>query len=180
MNNKIHEECFEIYKKKLEVNNKINALIKQKHYEFELIDIKNEEGEILKELNIYVVKLMTYLWEQPKLIANLISTADKADITDYLAPLIANNFYENILSPNYIEDNLLYVLTLLLKEEINNLKNINDYSIFLKETPCSFLLGELNEKKDIQTFFKAIITRAVEKLESNCSNKYLIFNLNKI
>ena len=180
MNNKIHEECIDIYKQKLEVNNKINALIKHKHYEYELIDIKNEEGEILKELNIYVVKLMTYLWEQPKLIANILSTADKTDITEYLAPLIANNFYENILSPNYIEDNLLYVLTLLLKEEINNLKNINDYSIFLKETPCSFLLGELNEKKDIQTFFKTIITKAVEKLESNCSNKDLIFNLQKI
>ena len=180
MNNKINEECFSIYKKKLEVSNKINALIKQKHYEYELIDIKNEEGEILKELNIYVVKLMTYLWEQPKLIANIISTADKTDIIEYLAPLIANNFYENILSPNYMEDNLLYVLTLLLQEEINSLKNINDYSIFLKDTPCSFLLGELNDKKDIQTFFKIIITKAVEKLESNCSNKDLIFDLRKI
>ena len=180
MNNKINGECFDIYKKKLEVNTKIKALIKHKHYEYELIDIKNEEGEILKELNIYVVKLMTYLWEQPKLIAKIISTADKTDIKEYLAPLIANNFYENILSPNYIEDNLLYVLTLLLQEEINNLKNINDYSIFLKETPCSFLLGELNEKKDIKTFFKMIITKAVEKLESNCSNKDLIFSLSKI
>ena len=180
MNNKINEECLDIYKTKIEVNNKINSLMRQKTCEYQLIDLKNEEGEILKELNIYIVKLMTYLWEEPKLVVNLISTADKADIIESLAPLIVNNFYENILSPNYIEDSLLYVITLLLKEEINKLKNINDYSIFLNETPCSYLLQELNEKKDIQTFFKLIITKAVEKLESNCSNKDLIFNLSKI
>jgi len=144
MNNKINEECLDIYKTKIEVNNKINSLMRQKTCEYQLIDLKNEEGEILKELNIYIVKLMTYLWEEPKLVVNLISTADKADIIESLAPLIVNNFYENILSPNYIEDSLLYVITLLLKEEINKLKNINDYSIFLNETPCSYLLQELN------------------------------------
>ena len=120
---------------------------------------------------------MTYLWEQPKLIANLLSIADKNDIKEYLAPLISNNFYENILSQNYIEDNLLYVITLLLKEEIDNLKDINDYSNFLNDTPCGLLLNELNEKKDIQTFFKMIITKAVEKLEANCYNRDLFFNL---
>jgi hypothetical protein len=93
MKNKINEECLDIYKKKLIVNKKINSLLKQKCYDYELIDLKDEEGEILKELNIYVVKLMTYLWEQPKLVANLLSTADKNDLKENLAPLIANNFF---------------------------------------------------------------------------------------
>ena len=180
MKNKIDDECIEIYKKKLEVNNKINSLLKQKSYNNELIDLKNEEGEILKELNIYIVKLMTYLWEQPKLVANLLLTADKNDIKENLAPLISNNFYENILSPNYIEDNLLYVLTLLLQDEINKLNDENNFSDFLNETPFSILLENLKEKKDIQEFFKTIIINAIEKLESNCSNKDLLFNLIKI
>ena len=180
MKNKINEECLEIYKKQLVVNNKINSLLKQKCYEYELIDLKNEEGEILKELNIYVMKLMTYLWEQPKLVASLLSTADKNDLKENLAPLIANNFFENILSPNYIEDNLLYVLTLLLQEEINDINDINEHINFLNDTPCSFLLEGLKEKKDIQTYFKMIINKAVEKLESTCSNKDLYFSLGKI
>jgi hypothetical protein len=180
MKNKINEECLDIYKKKLIVNKKINSLLKQKCYDYELIDLKDEEGEILKELNIYVVKLMTYLWEQPKLVANLLSTADKNDLKENLAPLIANNFFENILSQNYIEDNLLYVLTLLLQEEINNLDNVNEYINFLNDSPCSFLLEGLKEKKDIQVFFKMIINKAVEKLESSCSNKDLHFSLGKI
>ena len=180
MKNKINEECLEIFRKKLIVNNKLNSLLKQKCYEYQLIDLKNEEGEILKELNIYVVKLMTYLWEQPKLVANLLSNADKNDLKDNLAPLISNNFFENILSQNYIEDNLLYVLTLLLQKEINNMSNINEHINFLNDTPCYFLLEGLKEKKDIQVFFKMIINKAVEKLESSCSNKDLHFSIGKI
>ena len=123
---------------------------------------------------------MTYLWEDPKLVAYLLSSADKSDIRDNLALLISNNFYENILSPNYIDDHLLYVLGLLLKEEIDNIKDINDSSSFLNDSPCSIILQQLIKKKDIQTFFKIIITKTVEKLESTCYNKDLVFNLARI
>ena len=178
MINQINKQCMDIYKVKMEVNNLANSLLKTKTCNYKLIDLKNEEGEILKELNIYVIKLMTYLWEEPKLIAKILSNAEINDVKEYLAPLFTNNFYENILSSNCVEDNLLYVITLLLKEEINNLNN-NDYMPFLHDTPLSFLLEELTHKKDIQKFFYHIINKAVEKLESSC-NSDLIFNLNKI
>ena len=180
MNNKINYECLEIHKKKLEVNKKIDSLLKQKNYNYEIIDLKNEAGELLKELNVYIVKLMTYLWDQPKLIANLLLSAKKNDIKENLAPLIANNFYENILSSDYIEDNLLYILSLLLQKEIDDLNSEKDFSNFLNDTPCGFLLGHLKEKKDVQTFFKMIIIKAVEKLEGCCSNKDLLFSIGKI
>ena len=123
---------------------------------------------------------MTYLWEDPKLVAYLLSSADKSDIRENLALLISSNFYDNILSPNYIDDHLLYVLGLLLKEEIDNIKDINDSSSFLNDSPCSIILQQLIKKKDIQTFFRIIITKTVEKLESTCYNKDLIFNLVRI
>ena len=34
----------------------------------------------------------------------------------------------------------MYLLTLLLKDEINQLNNINDSESFLKESACGFLL----------------------------------------
>ena len=149
-------------------------------YNFELVDLKKENGEILKELNIYFGNLIRYLWEEPKLVANLLSTAKENDLKEYLAPLISNNFYENILSPNYIEDKILYIITLLLKEEINNIKKINDYNLFLEDSPCGILLEQLTQKKDIQKFFKDIIKKEVEKLEVSYYNQELIFNLEKI
>ena len=170
----------DIYKKKIELYDKINSYLNKKDCDYELIDLKYEEGEILKELNLYIVKFMTYLWEDPKLVVNLLLSADKSDIRENLALLISNNFYENILSPNYIEDHLLYVLGSLLKEEIDNIKDINDSSSFLNDSPCSIILQHLIKKKDIQSFFKIIIIKTVEKLESTYYNRDLIFNLVKI
>ena len=180
MKNKINEVCMDIYKKKIELYDKINSYLNKKDCDYELIDLKYEEGEILKELNLYIVKFMTYLWEDPKLVVNLLLSADKSDIRENLALLISNNFYENILSPNYIEDHLLYVLASLLKEEIDNIKDINDSSSFLNDSPCSIILQHLIKKKDIQSFFKIIIIKTVEKLESTYYNRDLIFNLVRI
>ena len=122
---------------------------------------------------------MDYLWENPKIIAKIIQNADIDDIKTNLSSFIANNFYENILSSYYIEDNLMYVLTLLLKDEINNLSRTNQYETFLNETACGYLLTELKRKNDIQSFFKTIMFRAVENFELNYSNRLLNFNVMK-
>jgi hypothetical protein len=87
---------------------------------------------------------MGYLWENPKIVANLLIYSNKEDIKSNIAPLIVNNFYENILSSSYIEDHLLYVIGLVLKDEIDKeIKQKTDYKIFLEDTPCSILLEEL-------------------------------------
>jgi len=57
---------------------------------------------------------------------------------------------------------------------------MNDFSLFLDDTPCGILLQQLTNKKDIQTFFKIIISKIVENLETNCYNIELKFNLTKI
>ena len=135
-----------------------------------------EDNDNLKDLNNYLPNLLTYLWENPKLVATLLSNSDIKDIKDNLASLIVNNFYENILSSNYIEDNLMYVFALMLKNEINNLENINKPELFLdKNSPCGYLLYELRRKNDIQYFFKTVILNAVDNLEVISSKS---FNLN--
>ena len=78
---------------------------------FELIE---DPGDLLRDLNTYFPKLMNYLWEQPKLVAKLVKNSEPDDIREYLAPFLVDNFYENILSSYYIEDNLMYFLNILL------------------------------------------------------------------
>ena len=75
--------------------------------QFELIE---DKGEILRDLFTYFPKLMNYLWESPKIVALIIQNTNTKDVKEYLAPFFANNFYENILSSSYIEDNLMYLL----------------------------------------------------------------------
>ena len=126
---------------------------------------------------MYLPKLMNYLWEQPEIVASVIKHGDVKELKDHLAPFFANNFYENILSSYFMEDNLMFVLTLLLKDEINNLTGMDQESNFLKNTPCGCLLEELKRKSDIQTYFKTIIIKAVEKLEVEFSNFKINFEI---
>ena len=113
----IEVNCREIIEAKLKIKerNELSQEIK-----IELINMKDEEGIYLKELNIYIIKFLNYLFLQPKLTANILSWANMKDIKENLAPFVGNYFYENFLSPYYIQDNLLYVITILLQKEIKH------------------------------------------------------------
>ena len=157
----------------------ISDRIKHDNKILELIDI-DDKSNLLSDLKFYLPHFMFFLWENPKIMTLILKNADINDVKNHLADFIVNNFYENILSPNFVEENLIYVLTMLLHEEINNLSNIEQYSIFLDDTRCGYLLEELRKKKDIQTFFKNIITESIENLEIEFSNLRLDFNIKKI
>ena len=182
--NSIERQCVDVYKKKMEVLNilqKIDSSKMKKNQHSpnllkEHILIENNY-EYLSNLNTFVSNLIKYLWEEPKLLADILINADKKDIKEFLAPLICNNFYENILSPNYIEDPLIYIIYLLLKKEIDSIKDINQgLDKFLNETPCSFLLTQLIEKNDIKEFFKIILKDSLEEI----STDKFIFNINEL
>ena len=80
----------------------------------------------------------------------IISKCDKEDLRENLSSFIVNNFYDNILSFSYMEENLLYLLTLLLKDEIDQIENVNDINKFLNGTKCGFLFDHLFKQNDIQ------------------------------
>ena len=71
------------------------------------------------------------------------------DVKTYLAHFFCNNFYQNIISPHTVEDNLLYAITVMLKEEINRINSMEELNNFLNKTPCGYLLGEFRNKSDI-------------------------------
>ena len=127
--------------------------------------MKEEQGMYLNELNIYVIYLLNFIWDKPNLAVILLQNADIIDIKSNLAPFFCNFFFENYLSPHCLEDNLIYVITSLLKNEIMNLKEESDYNCFLDETSVGLLLGELKFKNEIRAFFRKIINPTIEKLE---------------
>ena len=130
----------------------------------------------LGQAKLLVEKLMKYLWEEPYLVAKIIINSSIYDVERILAPLICNNFYQNIISPYTIEENLLYVITIVLKEEINDLNSENELDDFLNNSRCSYLLSELRKKNDVITYAKTVIFNIIEKIENN--NSYNILNLN--
>ena len=177
----IEKECREIYKKKLEVFTQLQRFTrKEKEVRKYILVDENTQKNKLKNLNNYIPKFLLYLWDEPKLVVKLLQNSNLKDIKSHLAPLITNNFYENILSVNYIEENFLYVICLLLKDEIQNLNTTNDVQKFLQETPCGYLLDQLINKNDIKSYFKIIIQNVIENIEINCSEKEMNFDTENI
>ena len=161
----------------------VQQRMKNDKRKYELVDSPKEKDEILGELNTYIISLFDFLWKQPKFVSNILSCANNKDVKEFLAHFFANNLYENILSKNNKEEQLLYIITSLLKKEINNIDINNLYksdSIFLNETPCGHILKELSYKKDIQSYFRIIIIDLIEKLELSYSSQEIIFNPGRI
>ena len=133
---------------------------------FELVSDFEEQQTFFKDIYTYMPHLLDYLWEDPKTISKLLINSNIEDVKKNLAPLFVNNFYENILSSQYLEDNLMYLISLLLMEEIKGIEKPEDYNKFLEETATGYVLEQLKNKTDVQNYFKTIIFSLVEKLET--------------
>ena len=81
-------------------------------------------------------------------------------------------------SLNHYDQQLIYIISLLLKNEIESLKNIN--SSFLDDTCCGIILNEFNQKKEVQFFFKNILMEIIKKLESTYISDDILLDENEI
>ena len=79
-----------------------------------------------------------------------------------------------------MENNLLYVITMMLKDEIDKLENINQVDSFLEDTKCGYLINELRKMPDVQIYFKNVILKTVEKIERNYSFREIKFRVEEI
>jgi hypothetical protein len=130
-------------------------------------------------LNVYISRFFEKLWEKPEIVASMLMKAEASKITKTLIPLIGDNFYENILSSKYLQNSLIYVITILLKYEINNYCDEYHPEKFLDvNSPCGYLLYELRAKNDYQIFIKKVIEDVVSEID-HCSYN-LCFEINKI
>lgn len=120
------------------------------------------------------------MWKNPKIVSTLLLNSSTEDIKNNLGDFFVNNFYENIISTNCIENNLLYLITLLLKDEIKNLKNVENSDKFLINTRTGLVLEKLVEKKDIKIYFKTVIIEIIDNLNNYFSNEELTFDKKKL
>ncbi len=156
--------------------NELNRKRKKERKRYIFMDNLDEFG-INK---LFISRFLTSLWNCPEAMYKILINSDPVEIQTNLAPLIVNNFYINYLSGNYIENNLLYILTLMIKDEIEKLEDIDKVTNFLDNTRCGYLLEELQKKADIQLFFNKVIVKIIEDMENKYSSKEFLLNLTKI
>ncbi len=97
----IQKECIEIYQKKLELKN-IIAELEDDDRKFKLVYNNEEIQHQFKELFLYISHFFTILWNSPEIVVELLSHSHIKDVKSYLALFFVNNFFENILSSEYI------------------------------------------------------------------------------
>jgi hypothetical protein len=119
-----------LFKNKIETKNEILKRMELTDKKFLLIDNSEDLVTILDPLWTYLKVFFETLYTSPSFISKLISLSDKEDVKSHLAPFFTNNFYENILSTQGIENNLMYIIYLLLKEETDSISDINDSEKF--------------------------------------------------
>ena len=121
------------------------------HYnKYKLITNDLERNNIFQSMNVYIPFFLHNIWDNPESIVKILLEANKNDVKNNLARFVTNYLYENVVSSDGQEDQLLYIITLLVKEEINNLDDDdNDINLltFLNNTPCGYILEELLDKK---------------------------------
>ena len=152
---------------------KINAkkgIIEKKYY----LNTNLDEFKINK---VFMNSFLKGLWNHPEAMYYILINSDDNIVKTNLAPFIVNNFYCNYLSGNYMENNLLYIITLMLNDEIDQLDNISEVDSFLENTKCGFLLEELQKMPDIQIYFKKVILKTVEIIERTCRFREIKFNI---
>ena len=147
---------------------------------YKLIFDYKDQHKYFQDTYTYLSSFFESLWDQPSIIAKLITNSELNDIKNNLSFFFMNNFYENILSSSFIEDELLYVITLVLSDEIGKIKSPNDYNSFLDETACGYFLEKLNFKMDVMSFYKIIMENIVKNLENISSSKKINFNVKQI
>jgi hypothetical protein len=175
---KIINESKEIFWLKLHVDNMLVQRLGIHYNTYRLTTEQKERNEFFGNINRYIPNFIHSIWNNPKSLAKILSVADKSDVKNNLDHFITHNLYENIFSSNGNQDQLIYIITLLLKEEINKLENDIEINLlnFLNETTCGFILEELLQKKEVQSFFKNIIINVIKNIEFTYSLNTIMFD----
>lgn len=103
----------------------------------------------------------------------IINHSDNNDLKNSIIPLLVNNFYENIFSENIIENQLIYIIIMLIGKEINVLTDITEKKNFLDNGIINDFLKELIKKAEIQKYFKIIVEDVIKEVNLKSNENYL-------
>lgn len=179
MTSRVREQLMKIWKIKFTIIKKLKCK-KDKKKEVDKIYLLKQNLDDFKINKVFISAFLKGLWNCPEAMYHIFINTDPSIVKSKLAPFVIDNFYNSNLSGNYIENSLLYIIALMLEEEICKITDIKDVDKFLEDTRCGYLLEELIKVPDIQIFFKKIIINTIEKMETTCSFRKLNFSVEKI
>ena len=92
----------------------------------------------LDAFKVYITSLLKILWDYPESVYYALKNAEKVNFKEDLSDFIMNNFFGNNISENYLQNNLLYIIAMMLKDEIERVDNVAETSLFLEDKHQNF------------------------------------------
>ena len=142
---------------------------------------RDETSKYFNACYLGVKDLLKYLRNYPEIMYKIIKSADKKFFTYHFNYFILNNFFQDILFPNSLSKEFIFVIENLLKDLISNLDNPLDFVKKYENSNLCNLLNGLIYKKEIQIYFNSIISNIIEDYSSSGkSSKVLLFEVSEL
>ena len=124
---------------------------------------------------------LKFLRTYPDIIYKILKLGNQKYLTNDFNNFILNNFYEDILNPNAISKDFLYVIEHLFNDIVGQCDNPSDFEKAYKESNLSLVLNNLINIKEVKLFFNSIFGNIINKyISSGRSSKVLFFEISEL
>ena len=166
--NQFSSKCCEVYKDKIEIflltlkNRQIFSFFKKNmQFNYTNVVVKSDIEEICSDSCLK--DFLFYFRENNEEMLKLINIVKKEQ-RQILAPFLCHFFYENFFMESIEQEEIFYIIYLLLEKEIDNLCAPLEYS-FLNDSFLADFLLEMGNKNEIKNYIDIILNSIIREID---------------
>ena len=173
-------KCKEIYSKKIETHllarKNRNLIIKGFSSLLEGYEDMSSKITVSDGVTEFPPEIQTFFFifrESNHLMLKLIENIDNTKEINLLAPFLCHFFYENFYMESTEQEEMIYIIYLLLEKEIDNLITPGE-NTFLSESFISAFLSQMCNRYEIKNYIDIILNELICNLEELHSEFYFL------
>ena len=167
-------KCNEIYKKKIEIllsTKRNRKIISQQIKGYDDFASKITVSDDISGLPSEAIPEFLFLFrENNHLMLKLIENIDSKQM-DILIPFLCHFFYENFYMESTEQEEIIYIIYLLLEKEIDQLLTPSEQT-FLDDSFLSKFLEEMGSRYEIKNYIDIVLNELISNLEESYSKFY--------
>ena len=167
-------KCNEIYKKKIEIQlstKRNRKIISQQIKGYDDFASKITVSDDISGLPSEAIPEFLFLFrENNHLMLKLIENIDSKQM-DILIPFLCHFFYENFYMESTEQEEIIYIIYLLLEKEIDQLLTPSEQT-FLDDSFLSKFLEEMGSRYEIKNYIDIVLNELISNLEESYSKFY--------
>jgi len=175
-------KCIQIYSKKIEthllanINRNLISRGAKKSLEEGYEDMSSKI-EVVDDITGFPSEIQSFFFifrESNHLMLKLIESIKNSEEIDILAPFLCHFFYENFYMESTEQEEMIYIIYLLLEKEIDNLITPAENTFLDDDSFISAFLSQMCNRYEIKNYIDIILNELICNLEELHSDYYLL------